>query len=175
MERLVGTTRRSRMVTLATVGALLVAVAAFIALAPTDDNDVPQDALTRALDARCVQHKTAIAAAQQQALTAGTLTAVSRYGEWIVPLAGEWRKELNSAVVPADRAEPVGGLSAALLEVEIEAATLARAARESNRRELATAAARVDVATSHVEDAIHSLQLERCGHLEIAQGRLVRQ
>jgi hypothetical protein len=56
------------MVTIATVVALLVAVVAFIALAPTDDDPtVPQDALTKALDARCVKHKAEIAAAQARA------------------------------------------------------------------------------------------------------------
>ena len=176
LKRLVGTTRRARLITAGTVTALLVAIVAFIALAPADDEAaVPQDGLTRALDARCVQHKVAIAAAQRRALASGTLAAVSRYGESMVPIAGQWRTELGRAEVPRDRTELVDALSAALLEVEIEAGTLGRAARESKRRELATAAARVDVATSHVEDAIQALELRRCGQLEISQGKLIRQ
>jgi uncharacterized protein YfaS (alpha-2-macroglobulin family) len=165
------------MVTIGTVVALLVAIAAFIALSPAneDDSSVPQDALTKALDAKCVQHKAQIAAAQRRALTAGSLAALSRYGESLVPIAGEWRTELRRAEVPPDRSELVAGLGAALLEVEIEAGTLGRAAREARRGELATAAARVDAATTHVEAAIRALELERCAKLEISEGRLVRQ
>lgn len=165
------------MITAGTAAALIVAIAAFIALAPADDDEanVPQDALTRALDGRCVQHKAKIAASQQRALSLGTLAAVSRYGESIVPIAGEWRTELGRAEVPRDRTELVDALSAALLEVEIEAGTLGRAARESNRRELGTAASRLDAATAHVEGAIGELELQRCGDLEISQGRLIRQ
>jgi hypothetical protein len=165
------------MVTIGTVAALLVAIAAFIALAPAseDDASVPQDALTKALDARCVQHKAEIAAAQRQALRAGTLEAVGRYGESIVPVAGEWRSELGSADVPSSRAKLVAALSAALLEVQIEAGTLARVARESNRRGVAVSAARVDAATENVEAAIGSLNLQRCSQLSVDQGHLVRQ
>ena len=165
------------MISLATAIALVVAIAAFIALAPADEDDagVPQDALTKALDASCVRHKEEIATMQQRALKVGTLAAVSDYGESIVPIAGEWKDELDKAAVPPDRATLVSGLSAALLEVQIEAATLARAARESNRRELATAAARTDAATANVEAAIAGLELERCGQLEIRAGQLVRQ
>jgi hypothetical protein len=176
LNRFVGTTKRTRMVTIGTAIALLVAIAAFIALSPADEgSSVPQDALTKALDARCVQHKAEIAAAQRRALTTGTLVALSRYGDSMVPIAGEWRTELRRAEVPPDRTELVAGLSTALLEVEIEAGTLGRAARESRRAELSTAAARVDVATSNVEAAINSLELERCGRLQISQGRLIRQ
>jgi len=177
LDRVIGTTRRARLISLGTAAALIVAVVAFIALAPADDDEqsVPQDAFTKALDASCVGQKTKIAAAQQQALKLGTLAAVSSYGESIVPIAGAWKDELDKAVVPADRTALVDTLSAALLEVEIEAATLARAARESNRRELATAATRTDAATANVEVAIQGLGLERCSQLEIAAGRLIRQ
>lgn len=176
LERVVGTNRRTQMITLGTVVALIAAVAAFVALAPADDEaTVPQDALTRALDVRCVQHKAEIAAAQRRALTSESLGAVSRYGESMVPVAGAWRTELGRAEVPPDRTKLVDALSAALLEVEIEAATLGRAARESKHRELATAAARVDAATAHVEDAIQALELERCSDLVISQGHLIRQ
>jgi hypothetical protein len=176
VARIVGGSRRARLVTAATATAIVVAVIAFVALAPADDEPaVPQDGLTKALDASCVRHKAEIAAAQEQALTAESLTAVGGYGESIVPIVGKWRAELRRAEVPPDRATLVDALSAALLEVEIEAGTLGRAAQESNRPEVATAAARVDVATAHVEEAIGSLELQRCQALQIAEGKLIRQ
>ena len=176
VARIVGNSRRARIVTAATVTAIAAAVIAFIALAPANDEPaVPQDGLTKALDASCVRHKADIAAAQEQALTVESLNGVGGYGESIVPIVGKWRAELRRAEVPPDRAALVDALSAALLEVEVEAGTLGRAAHESNRREVATAAARVDVATSHVEEAIGSLELQRCQGLQIAEGKLVRQ
>lgn len=165
------------MLTAATAIAIAIAVAAFIALSPAneDETTVPQDGLTKALDASCVRHKTAIANAQQRALGTGTIAGVSRYGESMVPILGEWRLELARAEVPPARTKLTDALSAALLEVEIEAGTLGRAAREGKRQEVAAAAARVDAATANTESAIHALELQRCGHLEIAQGRLIQE
>jgi hypothetical protein len=173
---LFGRDRRTRFVTLGTVAAILVAVAAFLALkASNDEGAGPEDAYTRSLDASCIQRKGEIAAAQRTALEGGSLAAVSRYAGAVVPIAGEWRLELGRGSVPADRADLVAALQAALLEVQIETGALARVARESDRRQVAKVAAQVDAATANVEDAVTALGLERCGQLVIDRGRLVRQ
>lgn len=173
---LIGRDRRTRIVTLGTAAAILIALAAFIALDASEDegSDVPQDSYTRLVDASCVQRKGQIAKAQRLALS-GAPDALVRYADTIVPIAGEWRLALGRGPVPADRADLVQALRAALLEVQIEAGTLARVARESNPREVAEVAARVDAATTNVEVAIDGLGLERCGQLTISQGQLVRQ
>jgi zinc-ribbon domain len=176
LRGLIGEDRRSRVVTLLTVVALLAAIVAFIALKPSsDESTVPQDALTRELDALCVQHKLEIAKAQNRALREKGADGVERYAEAIVPIVGSWRTELSRASVPGERLELVDALKSALLETQIQAGTLARAAHESDRRELARAAAQVDGATKRAEAAIHELELQRCGDLTIAGGRLVRQ
>jgi hypothetical protein len=174
---LFGRDRRTRLVSLGTAAAILVAVVAFLALGASDDEgaDVPQDAYTRGLDASCVQHKGEIAAAQRSALGGGGLPAVADYAGRVVPIAGDWRLELSREEVPADRADLVAALQAALLEVQIEAGALARVAREAGPRQVAKAAAQVDAATANVEAAVDSLGLARCGDLVVAQGRLVRQ
>ena len=174
---LLGRDRRTRLVTLGTVAAVVVAVIAFVALKASDDEgaDVPQDAYTRSLDASCIERKGEIAATQRTALNGGGLAAVGRYADAIVPIAGEWRLELGRGAVPADRSDLVSALQAALLEVQIEAGTLARVAREGSPPRVAKAAARVDAATANVESAVDALGLERCGELSVAAGRLVRQ
>lgn len=165
LERMIGT-GRSRMLSIGTALAVVVMVAAFIAL-PSDDDaaDVPQDAYTQALDDLCMERKQEVAAAQEKAVAGGSLEAVSRYADSLVPIVGEWRRDLDATVPPADRAEQVEALQAALLEVEIEAGTLARVARESNRRGVAKSAAQVDAATVNVEATLDSLGLQRCGQL----------
>lgn len=171
----IGGDRRTRMITLGTVAALLVAVGAFFALKADDGSGLPQDAYARAADAACVQHKEAIARAQRTALAGDDFAAVGSYAGAIVPIAGEWRQELGRGSVPPDRVEQVEQLSAALLEVQIEAGALTRVAREGKPREVAKTAAQMDAATANVEAAVDSLDLERCGELVIAGGQLVRQ
>src|SRR5690242_14329725 len=66
--RIVGTTRKARLISAGIVVALVVAVVAFIALGSDDEKTVPQDGLTKAMDANCVHHKVQIAKAQAEAL-----------------------------------------------------------------------------------------------------------
>jgi hypothetical protein len=177
LEGLIGRDRRTRIVTIGTGAAILVAVIGFIALDASNDegSEVPQDAYTRSADAACVQRKVEIAKARRTALAGGGLPAVGRYADSLVPIAGEWRQELSRGPVPSDRAENVDALAAALLEVQIEAGSLARVARESDSREVTKIAAQVDAATANVEAAIDSLGLERCGQLAVAQEQAVGQ
>jgi zinc-ribbon domain len=174
---LIGRDRRTKFVTLATIAAILVAVVAFVALdaASDEDSTVPRDSYTRQADRVCVQHKGEIARAQRAALGGGGLAAVGRFADSLVPITGEWRRELSRSPAPSDRVETVEALEAALLEVEIEAGTLARVAREADPREVTEIAAQVDAATTNVEAAIDSLGLERCGQWALAQGQTVGQ
>jgi hypothetical protein len=177
LGRLIGRDRRTRLLTIGTALALVVAAIAFLALDSGDEEEttVPQDAFTRELDRTCVQHKGEIASAQRQALQQGGVAAGASYAESFVPIVGEWREELGRAVVPVDRAELVSDLDGALLEVQIEAGTFARALRERNKKESATSAGNLEAATENVEAAIAGLELERCSRLRISQGRLVGQ
>lgn len=174
-ERISGRSRQARLLTLGTLIAVAVAIGAFVVLKPAGEGSTSarEDAFTRTLDTSCVQRKRAIAAAQSAALAAGTLGAVGRYGDSLVVIAGEWRMMLRDLRSPG-QSESLEGLESALLEVEIEAGTLARIARESDRQTLGRSAAQVDAATGHVEAAVGSLGLERCARLSVGQGRLVR-
>lgn len=175
LNRVIGTGRKARLVSAGIAVALVVAIAAFIALGSDRETTIPQDGLTKAIDASCVHHKVEIAKAQAGAINGGGLAAVSTYADAVVRVTGDWRRELGRLKPPHDRAEPIETLSSALLEAQIEAGALARSARESDKAEVAVAAARVDAATASVEDAIQNLELERCGRLIFGTGRLIRE
>jgi hypothetical protein len=172
-SRLIGTTPTARLVTLGTAVAIVIAVIAFIALKP-DEDTVPQDTYNKALDLNCVQHKKALAAAQRQALAAPGPNAAVRFADALVPIAGEWRDELDNATIPADRRLLVEELEAALLEVQIKAGTLARVARESSPKQTVRSAEAVDIASQQVEGAVEALELERCELLTVQVGSLVQ-
>ncbi len=167
LGRLIGSDRRSRMLSIGTVVAIVVATTAFFALSPADDDSepAPPDSYAQALEEICVERKRKVGAAQETAVAGASLAAVSRYADSLVPIVGEWRLSLDELAPPVDRVELVDGLDTALLEVEIEAGTLARLAREGNREGVATTAARVDAATANVEAAITALDLRRCARI----------
>jgi len=175
LGRIVGTTRKARLVSAGIAVALVVAVVAFIVLGSNHESSIPQDGPTKAMDANCVHHKVELAKAQAQAINGGDLAAVSLYADTVVQVAGNWRIQLARFGAHPDRAEQVEALRAALLEVEIEAGALARSARERNKAELVAAASRVDIATRNVEAAIAELELEQCSQLVFSTGRLIRE
>lgn len=173
LGRIVGTTPRARMVSAGIAIAVIVAVVAFIALGADKETTVPQDGLTKAMDASCVHHKVEVAQAQAKAVNGDSLASVSTYADSVVRIAGQWRRELGRLDPPADRAELIEPLREALFEVQIEAGALARAAREAEKAEVAASAGRLDAATANVEEAIQNLELERCGRLIFGTGRLI--
>ena len=175
LNRIIGTTRKARLVSAGILAALIVAVVAFIALGSDKEMTVPQDGLTKAMDAACVHHKVEVAKAQAEALNAHDLAGVSAYADSVVRVAGAWRQELGRLDAPAGRSELIEPLRESLLEVQIEAGGLARASREADQAEIAAAAGRVDAATVNVEDAIKNLELERCSNLIFGTGRLVNE
>jgi hypothetical protein len=173
LTQIIGTTRKARLISAGIAIALIVVIAAFIALGSDKETTVPQDGLTKAMDAGCVHHKVEIAKAQAVAVNSADLAAVSTYANSVVRIAGAWRGELGRLGPPADRAELIENLRGALLETQIEAGALARSSRESDKPEVAAAAGRVDAATAKVEGAIQDLELERCSNLVFGTGRLI--
>lgn len=165
---LAGPNRQARIVTALTALALLVAVAAFIALEPADDDEeaIPRDAYTIEAEGICLAAKREIVAAQRRALDDPSRAGPGGFAAPLVPVVGRWRAEQAGIGVPPDRAEEVGELTLALRDVEIELAQLALV--PEGARERAVARAReVDVATIRVEDAISGLGLEECARRRI--------
>jgi hypothetical protein len=154
-----GSDRRSRLISGATVAAIVIAIAAFIAISPSDDS-IPRDRYTLAAEKTCLQSKQHIAEAANEG--GGT------YARQLVPIIVRWREELAELRVPPDRADKEQELDNALREVEIEVAQLARLVEEGDRRRMAVTAGRADIATGEVEQAIDNLGLSECGEATIA-------
>lgn len=172
VKAIVGGTRRARLVTLATVLAVVVAVIAFIAIKPSEEEEVviPRDAYTIAADHVCVQAKKSIAASERHSIVEARKTSDAEPGAFaqaLVPIVIRWRTEMNALQVPADRTELATALDAALREVEVEIATLARVAQEGDQEATVERAEQVDEVTTRVESAVSGLGLTNCAELTL--------
>jgi uncharacterized Zn finger protein (UPF0148 family) len=160
--RIVGTTRKARLITAATAIALTVAIAAFIALKPSEDT-IPRDGYTIAADQLCLEAKGDIVAAERRAAAKGT----SAFAEELVPIVASWRSRFEALAVPSDRTEQAQQLEGALLEAEAKIGGLARVAATGDRAEILASAKRSDAASAGVEAAVASLGLSECASATI--------
>jgi hypothetical protein len=166
---LAGQTRQARIVTALTVIALLVAIGAFIALDPAEDeNDIPRDAYTIEAEAICLDAKRSLLAAQRPG-TASSGGGPGAFAAALVPVIGDWRAGLEELAVPPDRSEEAGELDHTLREVQIELAQLALVPAGEGREALARAE-EVDAASIRVEKAISDLGLDACARRAIGLG-----
>lgn len=168
--RAIGTTRRARIVTGATLGAIAVAIVAFIALEPAEDS-IPRDAYTIEADRMCVQAKRQIVAAERAALDRSQSTDSGEFARTLVPIVTEWHSEFATLGVPKDRADQVLALNAALQEAGIQLAALALVAEKGDEERTLTQARRADAATADVETAVADLGLDRCARQTIGFAR----
>jgi predicted nucleic acid-binding Zn ribbon protein len=158
IAQLVGPTRRARVLTIATVLAIAIAIGAFVALEPADD--APSGTYAAALDRSCVDAKRQIAMAQ--AADARGPAEVERYAQELVRIAAVWRASIGEPAQAPDASEQVAELDSALRDVEVEAALLARTARAGRGEDVVAQAESADLASARVEEAVDALALERC-------------
>jgi hypothetical protein len=161
LGRIVGRSRKERVITGATVLAIVVAIIAFLALKPTGD-ETP--AGPPSVDTACVQAKQSVAAAATQARGKGQ-AGFQSYSASLIAALLQFRDTVSSTA-------PAGGnatqLESALRNAAIEAGGLARLAREgAPQAELAAQAGRLDATTRRVDDASRALGLDRCAQVRI--------
>jgi hypothetical protein len=170
IKRLVGTSRRSQLITIGTVVAIVVAIVAALALPANEGGEIPRDAYTIAANRICVNSKKEIGDAGSRAL-ANTPNGADpgEYARSLVPIVAQWRVDFNGLDVPDDRTEQANALNGALLEVEVQASSLALAAKRG-AADLPARAQRVDQLTEGVETAIANLGLDECAGIAIAPG-----
>jgi hypothetical protein len=149
-------------VTLGTLAAIVLAIAAFVALKPADDDSIPRDAYTIAADRMCLDAKRQIVAAEHS--NAGDSGRLARA---LVPIVATWRSGFRALSVPGERLEQARRLDAALRDVEVETAGLAMTAEEGGRSHTLARAKKVDLATTQVEQAISDLGLSQCAQARI--------
>lgn len=163
--RIVGITRRARLLSVFTMVAALIAVTAFLILKPASEGP-GEDPYTRKLDKSCVTEKQTIAALERQ--TAQQQSAgLATFAGALVTIIEEWRSSLQESPPPPVHAEAVQALDSALLEVLMKAGTLARVTRTGSAPAIATSAQAVDEASTQVEQAVKNLELSQCSDLSI--------
>jgi hypothetical protein len=162
--RLIGTTRRARLLSAATVLAGVVAIVAFVALKPDEGGATPEDSFTRAADRACVREKSRVAALERQTLQGRQDTAT--FASSLVTVIAEWRLAVQALPVTVADAEAARSLDSALLDVLIRAGALARVARAGSPAEVATEAQEVDEASAEVDRQIGQLGLDQCADVE---------
>jgi hypothetical protein len=164
--RLVGTTRRARLATGATALAIVVAVVSFAALEPGDDG-IPRDGYTLAAERICLDAKRQIFAVGQRLRARGASESAGAFARSLLSAVTGWRLGFEKMKAPRDREEEAAQLVAALREVEVRIAQLARVAGASDPRRTAASAARADEASTAVEEAVSSLGLEECARVKL--------
>ena len=150
------------MITLGTVAAIIVAIAAAFAVGPAGDDATPRDAYTVAADAMCLDSKRQIVAAERG--SAGNLDALARA---LVPVIASWRSGFRNLRVPSDRLDQARRLDSALREVEVELSRLALLPDGAAQSRTLAQARDVDAASRQVETAISGLGLQRCTAAQI--------
>jgi hypothetical protein len=143
--RLIGTTRRARLLTAGTALAIVIAIVAAVAL---PDDEIPRDDYTVSADRICVKAKREIASARSRAL-ADASEDPGEYPRDLVPIVAQWRADFGALEAPEDRVEEANRLDDALRAVEVGAAELAQAA-ERGKQDLGARAQRVDELTAEV-------------------------
>jgi hypothetical protein len=165
VSRLAGRTRRERIITLGTVAAIAVAIIAFVALDPADDEDAPPpDAYSIAADQICVKAKRELARAARRAGGSDP----TGYASDLVPIVAEWRSTTADLVPTPERSQGAAELDVALRDVMVDASALARMGREGADEEaIAEQVGVVEETSTSVEQAIDDLGLERCAVLQL--------
>jgi hypothetical protein len=167
LAQLVGTTPRARLITAATVIAILVAVVAFLSLDSDEDATGSSPYLQR-LDQACVTEKDRIIALEQQTLSGGT-PDLQAFASVLVASLAEWRADLREEPPPPDSAAAVEALEAALVETLIRSGKLARSIRGGASVDaISRRAEEVDDATTKVDRVIEDLDLSNCADLQVS-------
>lgn len=166
LRRIIGTTRKARILTAATAVAFLVAIVAFFALNPGEDS-IPRDAYTLAAERLCLDAKAEIVATERQAAKGET----SEFARGLVPIVASWRSGLSELKVPSDQVEKADLLEAALLEAEVKIGKLARVASQGDTDATVASAKQADAASADVEEAVAGLGLTQCARATIGLGR----
>jgi hypothetical protein len=162
---LLGETRRARILTAATLVAIVVAAIAFIALDSGDDKS--EDAYLRQVDQTCVAEKERVSQLEQETLLQKPPN-VTEFASVLVTVVAEWRAALKENPAPPVHAAEIEELDVALREVLIEAGGLARLSREdASPAAIGTQAAAVDAATANAGSVIEQLGLDSCTDLSV--------
>ena len=159
VSRLIGVDRRTRVITLLTALAIVVAVVAFFTISADEEVSIPRDGYTLSAEGICLNAKRQIV----EAANSGR----GDFARQLVPIVVLWREQLDELKSPPDRVSEVTALDEALREMEIEAAGLARKSAGEARAVILAGAKRAEAASAEVENAVSALGLSECAAARI--------
>jgi hypothetical protein len=166
LAEFLGTTPRARLITAATVIALVVAVVAFLSLDGGDATD--EDPYLQGVDQACVAEKERIVALEREALSRQS-TGLQEFASTLVAALAEWRVNLRGDPPPPEHAQAIQAFEASLLATLIEAGKLSRSVREQDSAgEISRRAQAVDEATGEVDAVIGDIGLSECADLQVS-------
>jgi outer membrane protein OmpA-like peptidoglycan-associated protein len=179
MGRLIGRSRRERLITAGTALAIVIAIIAVIVLVTggSDDGDSGSEAVDQAAYAEqasriCVQSKQAVAVVANRAARRENdpAAAFQLFAAAAADVASQWRKRFAALDTPSDRQEAAAQLQFALAKLEGEAGQVSLKAK--NSEDLSRLRARLAAAGARVETAIEPLRLGACAKEQLVLGRV---
>jgi hypothetical protein len=179
MGRLIGSSRRERLITAGTVLAVVIAIVAVVVLVTggSDDGDSrgrdsgEQPAYQKRAEQTCLGSKRALAAVAKRASRSENdpTAALALYAGAVAELAGDWRTQQDALDPPPGHEDAASRLEFALAKLEVVARGVAvqTDAGEDPRR----LRARLAHVGARVEQAVEANRLDRCakGGLRIGQ------
>jgi hypothetical protein len=175
MGRLIGGSRRERLITAGTAVAIVIAIVAVIVLVTggSDEGDSGSEAAYPEQATRiCVLSKQALAVVANRASKSENdpAAALALYARAVVELAAQWRSRLGSLDPPPERQDAANSLELALAKLERKARQIAEQAEAGE--DLRRIRSQLDAAGARVAQAIDELGLDRCAKERLSLGRL---
>ena len=170
MGRLIGRSRRERLISAGIAIALLVAIAAVIAISTGGSEDT--DTYVEKADRICIKSKQALVVVGNRVSESrrDPTGAIALYAGAAAEIAADWRSRLAGLDPPPDSKEASARLDEALAKFKHEAdEVVLRAQVGQNPRRLK---ARLAAAGSRAQEASDALGLEDCAEGDLAIGRL---
>jgi hypothetical protein len=179
MGRLIGGSRRERLITAGTALAIVIAIVAVIVLITggSDGGDSGSDATDQTAypeeaDRICVQSTQAVALVANRVSKSqdDPAAALALYARAVVELAAQWRSRLGSLDPPPERQDAANSLELALAKLKLKARQIAEQAEAGE--DLRRLRSQLDAAGVRVAHAIDALGLDRCAKERLSLGRL---
>jgi hypothetical protein len=172
MGRLIGRSRRERLISAGIAIALIIAIAAVIAISTGGSEDGAQSAYVEQADRICIESQQALAIVDNQVSESrrDPTGAIALYAGAVAEIAADWRSRLARLDPPPDSKEASARLDEALAKFKREAdEVVIRAQVGQDPRRLR---ARLAAAGSRIKEATDALGLEDCADGELTIGRL---
>lgn len=170
MGRLIGRSRRERLISAGIAIALVIAIAAVIAISTGGSEDT--DAYVEKADRMCIESKQALAVVGNRVSESqrDQKGALALYAGAAAEIAADWRSRLAGLDPPPDSKEASARLDEALAKFTDEAdEVVIRTEAGQDPRRLRTQLA---AAGSHTQEATDALGLDGCAEAGLAIGRL---